>query len=605
MNTVQVVLKDASDDPDTSSVLLNRVITLSADNAWTVRVGRATSTGSGPTEKIDNACFKSRVISREHAYISANPKSGAVTIEDVGSMHGTHLYRHRLQRDQPRDLVQGNVIVFGAAVDRGQRKFMQAFIQNKRLRFKDTFKPIQVQVHWTWVYDQPSSSISIAALPNSFTAPDDLEDDDVYDHGYSDEDVNEENAHSVDPPRRFTVPESDYSDDLVSIISDDSANDHESPSSSPVVLQEEVTLISEKSAQHASDFEGHASQHARQISEEIASPAQRPWLQSQLPNVAALLENEAERLSAVKHAPVSCSHEDDYGVGDEESEGEEVDDFDEIDEFESQDPAPAEPSFSLEVPVVAMSQRDPSPSDAAMVKPTTAMSRAPPFDQQSPPVQDGAEVKPESGLRSDNAWAGHNAVLHEPLPPMMAPMYDAYSPISMPDQAFDHMYQVGYYAPPFAIPPTTPVMPAVLQRQTYPAPRVGRKRKASDMSEIDEAATHEEAAAMLSSATPELASASTAPSDDLATDVEPNVQAPVITVTETVDSIKSPPPAALEPVRKKQKRSTADSGARAPGDGPTFAKLAGTALVGATFGATFGAIGVILALAALPQDFFV
>jgi hypothetical protein len=75
---------------------------------------------------------------------------------------------------------------------------------------------------------------------------------------------------------------------------------------------------------------------------------------------------------------------------------------------------------------------------------------------------------------------------------------------------------------------------------------------------------------------------------------------PVIDVDSVAEMIKSPAPAVAEPVRKKQKTDQVDAGGHATG-GSSYTKFAVTALAGAAA----GAIGTILGLAALPQDFFV
>jgi len=44
-------------------------------------------------------------------------------IQDIGSMHGTYLNNHRLGKDEPRDLADGDILILGAEVKRGIETF--------------------------------------------------------------------------------------------------------------------------------------------------------------------------------------------------------------------------------------------------------------------------------------------------------------------------------------------------------------------------------------------------------------------------------------------------------------------------------------------------
>ena len=57
-------------------------------------------------------------ISRAKAYISQN-----VTIQDIGSMHGTYLNGVEVPRKTPKAVEDGDVLVFGAEVRRGPETF--------------------------------------------------------------------------------------------------------------------------------------------------------------------------------------------------------------------------------------------------------------------------------------------------------------------------------------------------------------------------------------------------------------------------------------------------------------------------------------------------
>ncbi len=51
-----------------------RTLTLKAPD-WSVKIGRSTSSGSGPRQAGDNAWYTSRVISRDHAELRADPRT--------------------------------------------------------------------------------------------------------------------------------------------------------------------------------------------------------------------------------------------------------------------------------------------------------------------------------------------------------------------------------------------------------------------------------------------------------------------------------------------------------------------------------------------------
>jgi hypothetical protein len=101
-----------------------RYLTLEAPS-YSVRIGRGSRSGSKDLEPAENnAWFDSRVMSREHAILKANLSNKTVTIEDVGSMHGTYLPADdlKLSKYQPQVVRDGDAIIFGAEVSRGPGK---------------------------------------------------------------------------------------------------------------------------------------------------------------------------------------------------------------------------------------------------------------------------------------------------------------------------------------------------------------------------------------------------------------------------------------------------------------------------------------------------
>lgn len=99
-----------------------RYLTLESPS-YSVHIGRGSRSGSKdlyPAE--NNAWFDSRVMSRDHAILRAQLGTKTLTIEDVGSMHGTYLDDVKLSKFQPQVVHDGDAIVFGAEVSRGPGK---------------------------------------------------------------------------------------------------------------------------------------------------------------------------------------------------------------------------------------------------------------------------------------------------------------------------------------------------------------------------------------------------------------------------------------------------------------------------------------------------
>ena len=96
-----------------------RFVTL-RDPTYAIRIGRGSKSGTSNLCPADNnAWFDSRVMSREHAVLKADPETEHVYIEDVGSMHGTYLDNQKLIPHQRRRIFDEQPIVFGNEVIRG------------------------------------------------------------------------------------------------------------------------------------------------------------------------------------------------------------------------------------------------------------------------------------------------------------------------------------------------------------------------------------------------------------------------------------------------------------------------------------------------------
>lgn len=600
MSEVNVYLKDHDSDEG----LFPRTLLLNAHNNWSARVGRATSTGSGPDEEKDNACFKSRVISREHAYIEANPETGAIYVKDVGSMHGTHIHGQRLKDGKPWPLHDNDVVSFGAAVDRGDSETSDNPSLTRGLQSTETFFPVDVKVSWQWHTAEYASprlasassnshrSLEVMHLSNTFVVPelsdeDEDEDGEIYDPDDENEFRNE--------PVHITIADSDDSNDAMSLaLSDSIVSDVESPSSSPLASAD-LEGSTSKSAEATSTVvvEGGSSQDNKPQRDAVVQ--QKPSVQSKL-SIAQLLEDEADRLASNETRPESSSnldsdnHWDEYHV-------EEVDEFDEFDEFEDKGPRPAPSSSPIRFPTNPQPPRDPSPSDAAMVKPITDPTRAPPFGDlfsfKVPPA-----VNPGLSHRSENSWAGHNAVLYDPPAPLSEPIFDMEKfPVRPAHLQSGTPRYPGWPGPPnsYYESPSHSISPFLLHQ---PITQTARKRKADDISEGSDVPAARQADPVSSSGDSDANSADVI--HDKGPCIEmPNAEIPIIAVSSVAEMIKSPAPAAAESPRKRQKTSKGKSGSR-PAQKASFTKYAATALAGAAV----GTLGTIFGLMYLPEDFF-
>ncbi|KAI0997012.1 hypothetical protein K3495_g11172 [Podosphaera aphanis] len=101
-----------------------RVIHLSPAKPY-ISIGRASKNPSKALYgSIDNAWFDSPVMSRDHARLSLDLESKTLSIQDIGSMHGTHVNDSQLISHIPIIVRDGDIIVFGAEVKRGPETYM-------------------------------------------------------------------------------------------------------------------------------------------------------------------------------------------------------------------------------------------------------------------------------------------------------------------------------------------------------------------------------------------------------------------------------------------------------------------------------------------------
>jgi hypothetical protein len=302
MPGVEVVLKDlqySSREVDPQTGPERRTILLDDSNNWSIEVGRASSTlrTADSAPMATNARFGSKVVSKVHATISAEPETKKVYITDEGSMHGTYLNGKRLPEQVDHTVENGDVIKLGASVDREGSKLVFNPI-TKTLCSSDTvtFLPVQVQMSANWQdsprahwVPPPHTPSTAATNRQAGTLPSEQQVDPAEYEQYFDSDggSDEEQDHyepksdsdagrypDDDPPRRFTVPESDLSDEAESVSNDDGyspAYPAESPQSSPISPLE----TAEKEFSKAMDK--HAPADVLSFDEPLSKPSQTPF----------------------------------------------------------------------------------------------------------------------------------------------------------------------------------------------------------------------------------------------------------------------------------------------------------------------------------------
>lgn len=153
----------------------------------TIQIGRASKSPSkGLQAALNNAWFDSPVMSRNHAEISLDTESNVITIQDIGSMHGTFVNDLQLRRGEPSGLSSGDLVVFGAEVKRNLDTFPAcAFRVNYEFL---PFKYVQNQPKLPVIHKSKLTHPSRAS--NSYTFPE--SDDEDYEMSDDDMEGNEE-----------------------------------------------------------------------------------------------------------------------------------------------------------------------------------------------------------------------------------------------------------------------------------------------------------------------------------------------------------------------------------------------------------------------------
>lgn len=157
-------------DIDCHEPLPDRIVSLSFPE-FSIAIGRGSQSDGNIQPRPDNAWFNSRVMSRQHATIRADPDTRMITIQDDGSMHGTSLNGDKIKRE-PQELLPGDIVTFGAEVVRGE----------------ETYQPLKMSIYFEWEGENTGEKTSNratskeASFRNKFTVDfsedSELEDDD-------------------------------------------------------------------------------------------------------------------------------------------------------------------------------------------------------------------------------------------------------------------------------------------------------------------------------------------------------------------------------------------------------------------------------------------
>ncbi|KAK3377864.1 hypothetical protein B0H63DRAFT_227939 [Podospora didyma] len=200
-SSVQISLSAADDSSPPDARFAERRITLDRKTT-SVGIGRASKVeAKGFVADKDNGWFDSPVMSRQHAEIVANLDEKKLEIRDLGSLHGTFINDElqRLNKNESRELNDGDRLVFGVGIQRGD----------------DSFAPTTLRVGILYSQEAHQETHQDEGTTSTFQVPDESDDDSEGD-GYSSDDSRsvKENAEptSTMPGRFLESTQSDVID---------------------------------------------------------------------------------------------------------------------------------------------------------------------------------------------------------------------------------------------------------------------------------------------------------------------------------------------------------------------------------------------------------
>ena len=385
--------------------------------------------------------------------------------------------------------------------------------------------------------------------------------------------------------RTFTVPESDDGSTKGSTSPVSEVSDDESVVSSPLVISSVIEVEPTPKSKIVT-LTTSRTQNLTTVTTDGALPGMS---RSSATDPEIDLDAASDEGISEPDSLMECAWENGYAF--------EGDDDDDESEEEEAD-ATNDPILDFGHPVQPSDQaRAPSPSDAAMVKPSTdcISSLAPPFPPQ--PKMDIRE--PElvaSYSRSNSAWAGHNSVLYDPVPRSgtsveWAPMY-THATAYPPAYPASHTYQMSQM-PSFGQ-PLPPLRLITAKQQPLEQPAASKKRKADDISSDNSnpGPAFSDVTNSDASHKPDLQPSAEDELDKIFANVRPNALTTVPTTENNSQSDENE-----EPARKKARKTNRKGNEKRGGH---IVKMAAATITGVAI----GAIGTIIGLAALPQDYF-
>ncbi|EXJ60300.1 hypothetical protein A1O7_04452 [Cladophialophora yegresii CBS 114405] len=584
------------EDVDLREPIPKRTVTLRGP-AWHVNIGRGTQSGyGGITAAPDNTWFDSKVMSRNHAILRADPATKDILIEDIGSMHGTQLCGRRLSTYQVEKVWCGDNVTLGADVVRGSAHF----------------SALRLRVAWKWS-DESSDSNNLHSshsniYRNTFTA-DYYSEDEAYEEPSSEilgdqEEPDYQVYEEVDGHLSESANEDQVIQDSVREASIEVVVPQAPPLTTPD--SDEVSTQDSSSLEEFSDDETESAMRSKIVT---LSPV---YTLTPVTSATHLDKNAPSPPSATSPADVihfgksydNGDTSEPESCADDELENEYSDPL-ETDYVPSSQTEAAPSSSIMNAPIPQEHGRAPSPSDAAMVKPSGesanfAWSTAPPWPKYPQYGLPFCGFVHPSG-RPGPDLTDNNSALCDPVP----------RPSTQQRSQFDSVYQPSHttcppvYAAPFGFQgpagpaPAHPLSPlsiaSLVQQQPEEESRGSKKRKADQISSDTlhaNPAPSEFASSEIGNVHAALMSNDADVMRPAATTIELN-QPPLATeVAEAAPATNS------EPLRKRARRSKSRTGERR---GHGIIKMAAATITGMAI----GAVGTVIGLAALPQDYFI
>ncbi|OAP65576.1 hypothetical protein AYL99_01548 [Fonsecaea erecta] len=593
---------------DSREPIPKRVITLEGPD-WELRIGRGTESRIEElTPAENNAWFASRVLSRRHAILHANPTTKEIFIHDVGSLHGTFLSGSRLHTNEPGPLWPDDIVTLGANVIRGSSHF----------------SALRLRVTWNWgigTLSQPNVNHTNAGVSrNTFSA--DYSDEEAYGSAsaqassrpqedkyepregsneyHSELDDKAQNlrvpvcdtsvAMDILEVRTFTVPDSDDASNTPGHASSADVSDEDSPTSSPLMPRDlqEVKSVAPETLRR--EFINDVLR--------VTDPDRTDPTQVIVPSSA----QQAEPLPAVDES----ISEDSYGDGELERETSWL--FTPPTSLGRDLAGPTSSSSGTDLFGPA---RSPSPSDTAMVNPLIGPDfrikwTAPPFLTPESPHQQTVTLDKVGPLdRSISAWAGHNSVLYEPVVPPLVPEKSALVPYPPSASSLAFYSDAFTFNPSPLLPPPRPRSPLSIASASPQQLAVNdsdgaKKRKADQISSdqsLDPIAapsgphSPENGDILATTATRKVESVGDVTADRL---LNPSTSASEVAESTSAEETEMP-------VRKKAKKNNDKAPSQRSSGSNSLVTTAGVAVAGVAI----GAVGMFLGLLALPEEYLI